>query len=919
MGKGSQLSQLKSSLSQAGITGNGSNSKKRKRTAPQEKKDKEKRTAKLEEIHRKLNPFDTKVTKLKHDVGGRKLKGVTGKPAQSKMAGVEQRKKTLLKEWEERGRAGGIVDRRFGENDPSMSLEERMLERFTRERQKASHGSLFNLEDEDELTHYGQSLSKLDDFDNVGLLNDEDDEDEVDGQIDKEIVQRTHFGGFDDDEDEDEDEEPARKKSKAEVMAEVIAKSKEHKLRRQMERDEGENDRLELDDAFDSLRGLLYASAPDPEFLPSTSHPPPVLRISAQGEVSTSTSGPSGLADDSTRSSLPKPAFTEQKLDYDQQVRALAFDARAKPKDRTKTEEEIALEEKEALERAERKRRKRMLGLDDDSEDEDEDEGKGKGKRKRERGGDDLEDDFNDEEIGWTGLGGGLEEMDEEDGSDDDSEDGEDEDDEGESESAEDDSEEEESDQEDLVTKVKGKPLKNKGTASSGTELPFTFPCPSSHDEFLEIVDGIDDNDVPTVVQRIRKLHHPSLRPDNKFKLQGLTEVLIDHILYVTSPPTPRFRLVSALVAHLNALCRSYPIQGAQHFVQKLTIMNKNLKRGLSKGPLDPESKTWPSMAELSLLRIVGTIWPTSDMNHPVVSPARVLMGAYLGLGRVRSLKDIASGLFLCTLFLQYEQLSQRFIPEAVNFLVNTILHLGPHGYKSASQLPGSFPSPDFRSDLCLPLSIDVKKARKVKMEKPDLAALLSSDQSNQADKVNLFALALELTNRYAVLCKGLEAFIELFEPISEILQKVEINKLGKDIQDQYRNSSDQITRLLKFARESRRPLMLQSHKPIPIPSYIPKFETTSSSYLRAQDPDRERNEEVKLKREYKKEKKSAIRELRKDARFLAGVEQAKQKEKDRAYSESLKKVFGSIEGERAEQKAMEREKMKEKKRAGRK
>ncbi|KAK7470165.1 nucleolar complex protein 14 [Stygiomarasmius scandens] len=182
MGKGSQLSQLKSSLNQAGITGNAHNSKKRKRAAPQEKKDKEKRAAKLEEIHKKLNPFDTKVTKLKHDVGGRKLKGVTGKPAQSKMAGLEQRKKTLLKEWEERGRAGGIVDRRFGENDPTMSLEERMLERFTRERQKASRGSVFNLEDEDELTHYGQSLSKLDDFDNVGLMDDED-EDEVDSTL----------------------------------------------------------------------------------------------------------------------------------------------------------------------------------------------------------------------------------------------------------------------------------------------------------------------------------------------------------------------------------------------------------------------------------------------------------------------------------------------------------------------------------------------------------------------------------------------------------------------------------------------------------------------------------------------------------------------------------------------------------------
>jgi nucleolar protein 14 len=58
-----------------------------------------------------------------------------------------------------------------------MAPEERMLARFTRERQRASKGVAFNLDDEDELTHYGQSLSKLDDFDNVGLGLDEDEDD----------------------------------------------------------------------------------------------------------------------------------------------------------------------------------------------------------------------------------------------------------------------------------------------------------------------------------------------------------------------------------------------------------------------------------------------------------------------------------------------------------------------------------------------------------------------------------------------------------------------------------------------------------------------------------------------------------------------------------------------------------------------
>ena len=88
MAKGSQLKQLKSSLSSAGITKPLQSSKKRKRSQNEEK-DRVKRAAKLNEIQRKLNPFDVKVTKLKHDVGGRKLKGVTGKPAQSKQVGLD--------------------------------------------------------------------------------------------------------------------------------------------------------------------------------------------------------------------------------------------------------------------------------------------------------------------------------------------------------------------------------------------------------------------------------------------------------------------------------------------------------------------------------------------------------------------------------------------------------------------------------------------------------------------------------------------------------------------------------------------------------------------------------------------------------------------------------------------------------------
>ncbi|PCH40939.1 Nop14-like protein [Wolfiporia cocos MD-104 SS10] len=905
MAKGSQLSQLKASINQAGLARPQQNGKKRKRAAVDER-NKEKKAAKLKEIHEKLNLFDVKVTKLKHDVGGRRVSGTVGRPAQSKQAGIEQRNRTLLKELQDKGRAGGIVDKRFGENDPTMSLEDRMIERFKREHQRASKGDVFNLEDEDELTHYGQSLSNLDGFDDVGLGLDED-EDEDGGQIDKQTVQKSHFGGFDEDDEGDEEEEPARKKTKAEVMQEVIAKSKLHKMERKTQQEEDDSLRHELDQELSSVHSLLYALDPSGS-------------IPTDGGTETNKSAASTLAAEAM----------DQDEEYDQYVRELVFEKRAKPKDRTKTEEELALEEKEMLEKAERRRIKRMNGEPEESEDE---EG-GKGKRRaKQRGGDDLDDDFYEEE-GWelgTGLGesGVAKGKDDEGSEDEDGEaitDGEEEEDGDEEESVDEDgvasngsedTEAEEGESEALVETSKRRPGKSQSAPSK--ELPFTFPCPSSHDEFLDIVEDVDDKDVPVVIERIRKLHHPSLAEDNKFKLQGLAGVLIDHILYITSPPTPRLSLLTSLVPHLLALTKSYPIQSAEHFVAKLTLMHKNLRRGLSHGATDPDAKTWPGLPELSLLRVIPQIWPTSDKNHHVITPARLLMGSYLGLGRVRSLKDLASGLFLCTLFLQYESLSKRFVPEAINFLANSILHLAPHRFLDRPSIPGYFPCPDFGSERCLPLAINAKKAKKLTLNKPDLVALITGVAHDDRSKVDLLGLAIELLSRYADMYKSLDGFIELYQPIAELLDGIKPKGLSAELAERVVAFQDTLRRLLKFSRQARRPLVLQAHKPIPIPTYVPRFEQSSSNYLRNRDPDHERNEAAKLRRQYKQEKKGAIRELRKDARFLAAEHQKQHKEKDKAYNDRMTQVFGSLQLERAEEKAMEREKMKEKRRAGRK
>lgn len=291
-----------------------------------------------------------------------------------------------------------------------------------------------------------------------------------------------------------------------------------------MEREQEDNVRHELDQEFDSLRDLIYA--PDPSSTGSNSVPLGRNRPDAIQQ-----------------SSISALAAEPQDVDYDQHVRELAFDKRAKPKDRTKTEEELALEEKDALEKAERRRRKRMLGLDDsDSENEEI-----KSRVKRKRGADDLEDDFYDEEAEWNGLGAGLadnskgdnDEVESSTSEDEDEDSGEDEEDgshaEAEDESG--DSEGEAGDHEDLITRGQDGKGRSKSQNASTKELPYTFPCPSTHEEFLKIVHDLEDKDVPTVVQRIRTLYHTSLAPDNKFKLQACP--LIPHVAILSDYAHP--------------------------------------------------------------------------------------------------------------------------------------------------------------------------------------------------------------------------------------------------------------------------------------------------------------------------------------------------------------------------------------------
>ena len=258
-----------------------------------------------------------------------------------------------------------------------------------------------------------------------------------------------------------------------------------------------------------------------------------------------------------------------------------------------------------------------------------------------------------------------------------------------------------------------------------------------------------------------------------------------DHIIYIQGLEPPKPERVKPILRHLLELSRKYSVASATHFVSKLTMMQKNLARGLKKGPRLLESKTWPGLPELTVFKAILAIFPTDDRDHSVVSPALLLMRQYLRDCRIRQLSDIASGLFICSLWLQYEQQqSNRCVQEVLNFLVTSLLHLAPHRSNELDKMSDTFPLLDFESEYRIPLRLDGDDAKTVEPRKPDMAQLLTLKTNGTAqDKADLLSINVDLILNFAEQWTNLPAFVKFFVPVVKVLAGIQKEQLASGFQ----------------------------------------------------------------------------------------------------------------------------------------
>ncbi|XP_077136163.1 nucleolar protein 14 [Ranitomeya variabilis] len=825
------------------------------------------------------NPFEVKINKQKFSVLGRKTKHDVGLPGVSKSKALQKRKDTLLKEYQRRGKTNMFSDKRFGEYDTKLTPEEKMVKRFALERKKhATKKTVYNLNEEEELTHYGQSLAALEKM-NDPVDSDSDTEER--GALSAELT-AAHFGGGGllrkKATSEQKEEEPEKPKTRKELIEELIAKSKIEKRERQSQREKALELTEKLDSDWKAIQGLLSHKVPKSERKVETEKP---------------------KADD-----------------YDVMVRQLVFDMKAKPSDKMKSEEDIAKEEQERLQRLEAERLRRMRGEDD----------KAKNKPKH-TSADDLMDGFildKDDRLMLSYKDGKInlpESDDSELKTGDDGGDGADEGSEGEDDEGSDEEEEGsnasdnhsdlesggDSEEDEVQVKItkKNKELKVKGSDEATSQLPFTFDVPESYEDFLSLLSEKSPDQQLVVLERIQKCNHPSLSQGNKAKLEKLFGFLLDYVTDLAEQQTPDLQTVDKMIVPLYKLCQMFPEAAANCVRDALRDIARTVEKAVeSKG-----RASYPALHVLLYFKITGILFPTSDFWHPVVTPAVTVMSQLLTKCPVTSLEDVAAGLFVSCMFLEFVSLSKRFIPEMINFLLG-ILHLTTPRKASVDyvvvppfKLHGKF------SELLLIDNME-DSASWVKKNLP-LRAIngLKTEDKTEINhfKLTCISVCLDLVQRCLDNYGTLPAFHEIFGPIEKVIcEHLPRNTYPEKIQDACKNILEDIE---KYSSKPYSPLVFEKQMPVLKKMFTPKVMPVLE-FGRKQGCNKVERERKRLIHKHKREFKGAVREIRRDNQFLAREKLQETAQRDSERKRKVKELFHSLSTQEGEWKELKRRKM---------
>ena len=907
------------------------------------------------------NPFEQIRTRKKFNILGKKQKGQadTTRVTQKRSAAVEKRRDTLLVEYRQMRKSNAFVDRRFGEGDGSLSQEEKALMRFQKQRMKELQSAgKFSLGEDDEgegalfeLTHAGKRLEEA--WGDEGGYDDGQDEglDEAAASA----LEQYNFGGGDLDRGDGEDGNAKPFKSKKEIMEEVIAKSKMFKAMKSKQREEDMEETDALDLAWQALAGSMDGGVGEMMRAKGS-------RYETNEEGKRLMTAADRTYDALARELVFEAKAQAGERTLTKEELATLEAARLEELERGRRRREVGGDDLEddfgggekiggyAARRArlKAKRREAAEGSDgsdgseesNDGSDEDEPDAVSalEARRQARAAGDHpLQATFREiagkllerhQGVGKNAVKGILkktkgeeeEEGEEEDGRD--SEESASSDDDGGSSSSFESDAEEDGGAKDV--RRDDDEFRSSDASEEGERqlnMTFTPSLPGSYEEYKTMMQGVEPDQVGEMLNRVRAYNASALSEDGRKKLQTLYGCIMQHFITLASQPEVPLESLDALVPHIADLTPYVPYYSASLSRARLQkeheAMKANLRDAIGR------SDAWPLTRVVLLAKLLMDIYPVTDKRHPVLTPLNTFLGAALMLCPIVKPVHAVKGLVISHLLLGAHARSGRLPPEVLGFATSLL-----RGFAAFTSINSEEEIEDhawMRSlhrepYLNAERSSKGKRKGKAKGNKSDsddtpkpalsLTACLSG-RDEAAFQTGSFSDSLlnatvELV-RAAAGSVDVDAFEEFFDPVVAPLEALEAHTSSDDsffgpttamaVKAALNDVRDKAQRI----SGSRAPVSIAAMNIAPLnKQYNPKFE---DSFVKGKDydPDRQRAEERKLKKMLRKEERGAIRELRKDASFMADV---RDREKERLHSrldDSQKRAISFLQQQQAD------------------
>ena len=798
---------------------------------------------------RKANPFEMRFVKEKHNVVNRKSKTDVGKPGISRAKAIQKRKDTLLQEYKRKDKTNIFVDKRIGEKDTELSAEDKMIARFAAERinQGKKQGNIFNLGEEETLTHFGKSLADIERYDDPRSDDDDDGEDPTKNKkLKASFVEEAHFGGFLT--KSDVDYASGKGNTRKDWIEQMIADSKKRKAEKSKDLEEAEEMTHDLDEKW---KKLLPESA--------------IARTIYSGKK--------------------EDEEENDPDDYNKLMRELMFQStkKAEAQERLKTDEEIIKDEKERLEKLESDRNKRMKGevvSEDNASMNDVEHSSGE-----------VIEDPKSDNIG---------ESDSSDEGDSDDESGDEDD-----QYSDLNSEEEDRTVEDPVRVMskKNKAPSSKVIEEAQKQIPFTFPAPSSYEELMNHLQDRSAKEKGVVIERMIKCNHPQFGENNKANLEKLFCFILQHIHECCENDEDSAEIdiesIEVLSPFLYDLAKFSPAPAAKSV---LGVIQEKYDEYCKK------PKVFPALESLIFLKITLLLFPASDYRHPVVTPSIQWITHMLSTAKANSVSSFTSGLFISSIFIEAISLSKRFSPELLNFLRGIVFISTPEDKTLPPKLLLKKHVPPFKPiGKDSTLFCDTFHSESIPPSNLKLSDMSIND--NEKDITESFSVsclnsALKMLIKLTDIWKELPSSKSIFADLKyRLLPKLAIAKLHQTIKRNIEILSSKLELIMNDTEVAKKlSLSKQREKPVTmLKLYEPELEDNFDPFQKKHYGSREKLEMDKLQHKVKREKKSAKKDLRKDTAFLAKQKAKESREKDRERMQKTRSIMsglGSQEGE---------------------